>query len=433
MKFLSSSSEPGDLDQLQYRIANLFAWLTLLSIVVFGISDYALGLNSFVGKVRLVYGALFLGCYFLMVKRKYFVLAINLMIGLILAFSILNFFYNDGYQGPTIYNLLVVVVAIGIFFKKSQRIFWFVATIGSYLLVFYLSITGLVSVVSNYESQMDLFWDNALSLAISALFIFIGIYVVIVNYQKQHHSMLALKRENERNLSELTALNEKKNQLIAVLSHDLRNPLATLSSSLELAEQDVLEREDLELVFSGLKSQTFQLKNVLDSTLEWVSAEMDDRSPKQVSVRLSNFNEEVRKMMQIQASRKRQDIHTEIVGPDQQLSLEVNEIRIILKNLLENAVKFSPVGARIDLVLFVEEDELRWEVRNIGRRVSPEMEEELFEFKTNASYGTGEEKGSGIGLSLCNKIAKKLNMNLGYEWVGDQNVFYLSRSRAMQS
>ncbi|GAA0879104.1 hypothetical protein GCM10009119_20720 [Algoriphagus jejuensis] len=428
MRWFNTPSEPGDLDQLQYRIAVLFVLLTLVSIVFFGVSDYLLGLNPFVGKVRVVYVVLFLGCYFLMVKKKRFVLATNLMVGLILIFSILNFFYNDGYLGPTIYNLLVLIVAIGIFFNKNQSIFWFVATIGSYVLIFYLSISGVVPVVSNYNSPMDLFWDNALSVTVSALFIFIGVYLVILNYQKQHHSMLALKKENENHLADLTALNEKKNQLIALLSHDLRNPIATLSNTLELAEQEILEREDLGIIFSGLKDQTFHLNNVLDNTLEWVSAEMDDRPAERVLVRLSSFVEEMRMAIQIQASRKQQEIIVEMVGADQELHLEVNDIRIILKNLLENAVKFSPMGAKIELALLVGKRGLRWEVRNSGTLISAQIEQGLFEFKAKPSYGTDQEKGSGIGLSLCRKIAQKLNMNLGYELKENKNVFYLSRN-----
>ncbi len=430
MKFLSSASEPGDLDQLQYRIATLFALLTLVSIVFFGVSDYLLGLNAFIGKVRVLYGLLFLGCFYLMFRKDRFELAINLMAGLILAFSILNFFYNDGYLGPTIYNLLVYVVAVAIFFKKSQSIFWFAAAIGSYLTVFYLSVLNLIPVVSNYESPMDLFWDNALSLAVSAIFIFVGVYLVIVNYQRQHSAMLELKLENERHLNELTALNEKKNQLIALLSHDLRNPIATLANSLELAEQDILDREDLELIFSGLKNQTFHLNNVLNNTLEWVSAELDDRPAEQVPVRLSSFNEEMRKAMQIQAARKGQEIVASMEGADREQKLEVNEIRIILKNLLENAIKFSQAGARIQLALLIRDQELRWEVRNVGMPISAQVEQELFEFKAKASYGTGQEKGSGIGLSLCKKIAKKLKMDLGYQSIGDQNVFFLTRNRS---
>lgn len=430
MKFFNASSDPGDLDQLQYRIATLFATLTLVSIVFFGVSDYLLGLSPFIGKVRVVYGVLFLGCFYLMVIKKRFELATNLIAGLILAFSVLNFFYNDGYLGPTIYNLMVYVVAVAIFFKKSQSVFWFVSAIGSYLLIFYLDVTGSVPVVGNYASKMDLFWDNALSLAVSALFIFVGVYLVIVNYQKQHYAMLALKQENERNLSELTALNAKKNQLIALLSHDLRNPIATLNSSLELAEQDILEREDLEVVFSGLKTQTFHLYNVLDNTLEWVSAEMDDRPAEQVVVRLSSFNEEMRKIMQVLASRKKQEIVVSMQGVDQEHSLEISEVQIILKNLLENAVKFSPPGAKIELGLLVGARELRWEVRNTGTPISAQVEQELFEFKAKASYGTGREKGSGIGLSLCKKIADKLNMDLGYQLIDNQNVFFLTRSRS---
>src|SRR5690606_19609162 len=209
-----------------------------------------------------------------------------------------------------------------------------------YLLVFYLTIRGFLPVVSNYATRLDLFWDNALSLAMSALFIFIGVCLVIVNSQKQHFAMLNLTQENERHPTALTALNEKQNRPIALLSHDLRNPIATPASTLELAEHDILEREDLGLIFSGLKTQSFHLNNVLDNTLEWVSAEMDDRPAEQVHVRLSHFNEEIRKIMQSQAFRKQQQIVATMEGADAELDLEVNEIRIILKNLLENAIKF---------------------------------------------------------------------------------------------
>jgi two-component system sensor histidine kinase/response regulator len=428
MKFFSASDDPSSLDQLQYRIATLFGMLTLVSIVFFGISDYLLGLNPVVGKIRVVYGLLFLGCFYLMIRRKHYELAINLMVGLILTFSILNFFYNDGYLGPTIYNLLVYVVAVAIFFEKSRSIFWYVAAIGSYLLVFYLTISGSVSVVSNYEKEMDLFWDNALTIAVCSLFTFIGIKLVIVNYHKQHNAMLALKQENERHLAELTALNEKKNRLIALLSHDLRNPVATLASSLELAEQDILEREDWEMIVSGLKKQSLHLNHVLDNTLEWVSAEMDDRPAEHVLVRLSSFNEEIVKIMQIQAASKQQEVVARIEGADAELELEVHEIQIILKNLLENAMKFSPAGAKVELILRVDDQGLCWEVRNEGMPIPEGIEGELFEFKAKTTYGTGHEKGSGLGLSLCKKIAKKLEMDLGYQFIDGQNVFYLKRN-----
>jgi two-component system sensor histidine kinase/response regulator len=428
MKFISTSSEPVSLDELQYRIATLFGILTLVSIVFFGVSDYILGLNPFIGKVRVLYGLLFLGCFCLMVQRIHFELAINLMVGLILTFSILNFFYNDGYLGPTIYNLLVYVVAVAIFFKKAQSIFWYAAAIGSYLLVFYLTISGLFPVVSNYGSEIDLFWDNALTIVGSSLFIFIGVTLLIVSYQKQHHAMLSLKQQNEQHLVELTALNEKKNRLIALLTHDLRNPIATLTTSLELAEQDILERDDWVQIFSGLKTQSIHLNHVLDNTLEWVSAEMDDRPAEQVLVRLSSFNEEIRKIMQIQAARKRQHVVVKMNGEDAELNLEVHEIQIILKNLLENAIKFSPVGAKIELSLHVNEQGLCWEVSNEGLPISEQVERGLFDFKAKASYGTDQEKGSGLGLSLCKKIAEKLQMDLGYQLVDGKNVFYLKRN-----
>lgn len=429
MKYFSDPTEPGDLDQLQYRIAVIFVLLTLASIVFFGISDYLLGLSPFIGRVRVVYAVLFVGCFYLMVRKKRYQLSINLMAGLILTFSLLNYFYNDGYRGPTIFNLLVYVAAVAIFFKKPMNVLWFFLAIGSYLLVFYLEVWGFALVVYNYTDAKELFWDNALSLTVSALFIFIGIFLVIVNYQRQHRRLSELKRENERHLAELSELNEKKNQLIAVLSHDLKSPIASLGSSLSLAEQNILERGDLELVFSELKKQSLYVQQVLDNTLDWVLTEMDDRRAEQHTIILSRFNEDMCKIMQVQADNKQQLIHHTMLGPDREVSLEVNEIRIVLKNLLENAIKFSANGSHIELELKSGEEQLCWEVRNPGSKLGAGAEAKLFELKATPTQGTGREKGSGVGLSLCRKIAQKLDMELGYQYSDGQHVFFLRREK----
>lgn len=226
---------------------------------------------------------------------------------------------------------------------------------------------------------------------------------------------------------ELIELNQKKNQLIAVLSHDLKGPMTSLESSLTLAEQNILENEDLGLVFSELKEQSIHLSQVLDNTLDWVLAEMDDRPAEQVKVTLSQFSEEMCEIMRVQAGKKQQTIHLSLMGPDREESLAVNETRIVLKNLLENAIKFSSNGSHIELCLRLDGGEMRWEVRNSGSRISAEVEAELFELKAKPSLGTGREKGSGIGLSLCKKIAQKLDMELGYEYLDGQNVFFLCR------
>jgi two-component system, sensor histidine kinase and response regulator len=426
MKFFNSPNDPGNLEELQRRIAETFAWLTLISIVVFGISDYLLEMSSFLGKVRILYFFLFLGCLILMVRNKKFFLAMNLMLGLVLSFSVLNYFFNDGYRGPTIFNLYVFVVAVAIFFKRPYNLVWMFLSVGIYAMLFFLEINGSLQVQHNYGDLEDLFLDNVFTLIACAVFIFIGIQLVIINYQKQNQNLSDLRIKYERNLEELSLLNQKKNQLIAILSHDLRGPVGTLGATLELVDQGVMDSAELDEVLKSLKSQSFHLSNVLDNTLTWVTAELQEKEPQKHKVDLSKLTEEVIDTMQVQASRKNQLIEFSFFGGVREVELAVQEVKIILKNLLDNAIKFSPEGNPIYLRVQSNSGKIRWEVVNSGEVVPPQERSELFDLNVKSSFGTQQEKGTGIGLSLCRKIAERIAMKLGYEESEKgENVFFL--------
>lgn len=429
-KLFKVQQDPGNLVQLQQRIAMYFVFLAFFAIVLFGASDYFLGLHPVLNEVRIVYAVLFLAFAYVMIGMGKFYLAMNLMLGLILVFSIFNYIYNDGYQGPTLTNVFVFVVAVAIFFKRPVNFFWLLASMGSYLLLFYLEIENRIAVSKNYESPQELFLDNAISIGLCSIFIFIGIHLLIINYQKQHRILLELKKENEVQLAELTALNSKKNELIALLSHDLRGPIGTLNATLELADQGILEKEELTQILTGLKAQSFQLTQVLDNTLAWVISEMQVKEPEKVPTDLQQISLLMIDTMSGQALFKNQRINFDLKGKNQTIELESKEVKIILKNLLDNAIKFSPVGGVIYLTLFIREESLRWEVRNSGKLIPEELRASLFDFSTKSVYGTKKEKGSGLGLSLCKKIADHLGMRLEYQVSeANENVFYLEIDR----
>lgn len=422
--------EPGNLEDLQRRIAFIFVFLTLLAIIFFGISDYLMGLNPFMVKVRLVYILLFSAFTVLMIKYKKYLLSMNLMLGLILVFTLFNYFYNDGYRGPTIFNLFVFVVAVSIFFKTPLKVFWLVLSIGGYTILFFLEAKGTISPYLNYLSSEDLFWDNAISILVSAGFIFVGVSYLINNYQKQHLTLANLKKQNEKNLSELSSLNENKNHLIALLSHDLKSPVNSLNTTLELVEEGMLEPEDLQRILLNLKNQSFQLSKVLDNTLGWVLAEMEGYESEIRKVNPWILAEDMLEIMKVQADKKNQKIELDLNLKIQEASLPIKEIKIVLKNFLDNAIKFSEPGATIVLKVNELPNSIFWEVKNPGLEVSKEIQRTLFELGGNSSKGTRREPGTGIGLSLCKKIATKLNWEIGYmHSIKGENIFFIETPR----
>jgi K+-sensing histidine kinase KdpD len=167
---------------------------------------------------------------------------------------------------------------------------------------------------------------------------------------------------------------------------------------------------------------------MLNNTLNWVLAELEDKELEMVSVSLYQLTNEMNEGMLAQAALKKQTIASGIIGTDQILEIEASEIRIILKNLLDNAIKFTPIGGEIEFDLISSEKEITWNVKNEGKAIPPVEVLKLFDFKVKTTYGTMREKGTGIGLPLCKKIADKLEMTLEFSRTANgKNSFHLTK------
>ena len=117
-------------------------------------------------------------------------------------------------------------------------------------------------------------------------------------------------------------------------------------------------------------------------------------------------------------------IHNE----DLTVNLAEKEIKIILRNYLDNAIKFSSPGSVIYLEFLQTENSYRWNVKNGGPIIPKEKVNHLFDFTLKSSLGTQKEKGTGLGLGLCKKIASRIGFKVGYEWSADElNTFFLEK------
>ncbi len=428
MKFFGLSNKPESLDQLQGKISLIFTLLAGILMIFLGISDYAIGLNSFIITVKFAFAIPFLVGYWVMMRHGYHQIVLHFMIGIGFLTVAINYFNNEGFRGPTMYTIFIFIMVITILIKGWTKVLWYIFSFFLYGMLFYGEVEGWFQVNPQYSGMSNLLWDHWITIIWCSLFTVLAIQFLIKNYRLQNQMLSNLQNEKERAVKELSELNGKKNQLIALLSHDLKNPIGTLSTTLEFMDSGIIEEGDLEKILHNLKGQSFHLNKVLHNTLSWVMTEMDQRDLDLEIISPVHLTREMQDTMLVQASGKNQKIDLLIFGEEEMLPLETNEIKIILKNLLDNALKFSTDGATVDLRLFMGNDEIRWEVSNIGRSISKEIEEGLFEFKVKTSYGTQKEKGAGIGLPLCKKIADKLGFELGFEADGkDYNTFYLIR------
>lgn len=416
------------LELLQEKTTRIFALLSSALMFFLGFSDLLMGLQIEIVLFKFAFAIPFITGYLLMKKWGRYQIVLSGMMVFALIIIALNYYYNDGFNGPTIYTIFMLVMTITILFNGWYKYFWLIIAFLFFISLMYADLLGGVEIVSNYIDNTVRFGDHVITILWCSLFVFFGIQLFIYGYKSQNQVLTKVMEENKKANIELEELNTKKNELIALLSHDLKNPISTLNQTVELVELGGLEQSDFETIIQELKKQSFHLNNVLNNTLSWVLTELDQGVIAKEDVDFAKLNEEMVQIMQVQANQKGQVIVAKENGEVNEALIEANEVKIILKNFLDNAIKFSPNGAQIELNFISKSGTIRWEVKNEGPIVPMNLRDGLFEFKVRTSYGTNKEKGTGMGLPLCKKIADKLEMKLGFVTQGDNlNVFYLER------
>ncbi|SFB26062.1 sensor histidine kinase [Algoriphagus aquimarinus] len=423
-----SEENVTNLEYIQKQIAIIISFLAFVLLLLLGISDIILGMSPVIVWVKIGLSFPFIIAYYLVSKYGKVQLAVNILLVLAHVVICFNFLYNDGNDGPTIYAFFLLLVISSLLIQGWLKVAWFIGSLSMFFLLFLAETKGYIEVVHYYDGPENQFIDHAITIMWISMFVFTVLHFFIKSYQNQSQLLNKIKQRQEESLEEVKMLNDQKNKLIALLSHDLKNPIGMLHTTLGLVDKDAFEPGEMEQILRNLKGQSFHLNKVLNNTLSWVMTELEDTPIQLHQISLKELTQEMSEMMLVQAKEKNQSIETSIEGDDRNISLEINEIKIILKNLLDNAIKFSPVNSTINLDLRIIEEKLSWKVCNKGVTITKAEQKELFSFRARTSYGTKKEKGTGVGLPLCKRIADKINFDLQYSSSGEgHNCFKLSK------
>jgi signal transduction histidine kinase len=210
----------------------------------------------------------------------------------------------------------------------------------------------------------------------------------------------------EHSEKELRAANLSKDRFLSIIAHDLRNPIGGFLSLTEvLAEKfPQLEKKRIHEMCVLLNDGARQTSELLESILQWASAETGRLVAHPSSLPLAELCEGI--VEQQQGAARRKDIALESrVAASSVARADANMIATVLRNLVVNAVKFTPRGGKV-IVTSARND--GWEhvsVTDTGRGMSADEVAKLFRIDVRlASPGTEGERGNGIGLILCHEL-----------------------------
>ncbi|TDS20833.1 signal transduction histidine kinase [Maribacter caenipelagi] len=293
------------------------------------------------------------------------------------------------------------------------------------------------------QQKQQLILDNEKALAEQKIYIYIFIVILFIfaiitflihrNEQEQKRLNLEL-RNNKTDLEEkqayLNDLNQTKNKLFSIIGHDLRGPIGAFQGLLKLFKEGEMTKDEFLNFVPKLKVDIDTISFTLNNLLSWGQTQMNGSITRHSVTNLDCIVEENIALLSEIAEAKNITLVNRI-EPNCQIWSDPNQIDIIIRNLLSNALKFTPNNGQIIIGAIQKIKTCEIYVKDNGMGMSEDIISKLFEKDSNhTTYGTNNEKGTGLGLSLCKEMVEKNN---GKIWVhsalGKGSSFYFTIPR----
>jgi len=216
------------------------------------------------------------------------------------------------------------------------------------------------------------------------------------------------KSRLEASETELLRANLSKDKFFSILAHDLRNPIGGLVSISELLARryDQLEPSRIRELCRLLHDGATQGADLLECILQWARAQTGRLEVRPSCIRLCELCEGIVELQSPVAAGKEIRLSTS-VPPDATAFADENMVATVLRNLVSNAVKFTPRGGQVVLSARAEEAWQLLSVSDTGIGMGPEELKKLFRIDVHYSCpGTESERGHGMGLILCKELVE---------------------------
>ncbi|MCS3749546.1 PAS domain S-box-containing protein [Salinibacter ruber] len=242
----------------------------------------------------------------------------------------------------------------------------------------------------------------------------LGGYATLVLGRLEREERLVQAREEAEEAAQL------KSAMLANMSHEVRTPLMSMIGSADLLRED-LEEAGLEGEPAEMAEQIFRsgqrLRETLDSVLELSRLESGAYTLDDDSAYLDVVVREVAQELNLRAHEKGIQLEVGSPGASVEAGLDETAVRRIVRNLVENAIKFTPEGGKVQVRVEPEDEETALlAVEDTGVGIAEEAREDIFDAFKQESEGLGREyEGSGLGLSIVDRLTTMLGGTIEVE------------------
>lgn len=234
---------------------------------------------------------------------------------------------------------------------------------------------------------------------------------------KEKNAEISRQRDAiSRQADELRELNALKDKLFSIIAHDLRSPLFSLITMLNIAKEGHFTPESFKEILDELSVNVNHTTALLENLLTWAKTQMHG-----VKVNPQNFdlNQLVNSRIQLlnEAAESKEIKLKNNISQGAYVFADTDMADIVIRNLISNAIKFCNAGDKITIWNSVGGGKVTVCVEDTGMGMTDDVLQKLFGTQITSTPGTKNEKGTGLGLILCKEFVQ---MNGGEIWAESQ-------------
>jgi two-component system sensor histidine kinase/response regulator len=403
---------------LESRIFHTFSFFVLLILVIEAFFNLYLHLYVSAG---LAFGVIFIQSYLYYLSRMKNKLQLAVILSAIEVNGIkaVGYYFNDGITGAA---LLLFAASLFILMSVSNKKLWPFLLAFNVIVVVSLILSeywhpGIIQ--QHYLSRADQFKDNIVSYLVTVVLLYVGTASIRQSYTRQ-------KNLTDEKALALELLNAEKVKLFSIIAHDLRTPLASVQQYFTVMAEVGIDAEERAEMEKNLMETIGKTQDLLTNLLKWAKNQMHGETAHLQAVQLSTYLEETTELFQTIAVKK--DITLSTIA-DQTITVRADPdmLQIVIRNLLNNAVKFTRPGGRIVMKAIADGANCVISISDTGVGIPHKRQADIFSLNNSSTNGTGNEGGTGLGLVLCKDYTELQGGRIWFNSVDKEGTtFYIS-------
>jgi two-component system, sensor histidine kinase and response regulator len=404
----------GDHDtDLRHRLLSAFCFMIAACFLLFTAFDMLsyVATNPTYWLLDCLFAIISFYLYYLAFYKKRFSLSLYLTLALTYS-AILSSWYNMGGMNMMIGVGFIVFICYFTFLLADKWYILFILSNGIFIMLLASVQLSYPDFVVKQPSLEDAIIQQSICIFAICIVLFIGIY--IIKSSRDYEQTAA-----ETHRLKLEKLNKVQSQMISIISHDVRSPMLNVQLMLNMMENGLLPKEKIPEMAKQIGYNMTNSRELLESMVSWTRSQVREINQNKTGVQTlhtsiaHNIIEKNRLEWTNNAKRKQINIaYSPNCALETTIAADDNLLQTALRNIVLNAIKFTPTGGSVTIESHLENDELRIDVTDTGMGMSPERSAQLFQTKLNASKGTTGERGSGIGLWIVSDMLERTDARI---------------------